>query len=161
MPSLSQHTRYLIRLLAVVLIVYGGVNLLIGMKPLWWTISSLFYPSQNTLLERLYYDALTFFYCLTLPVAEILGGTGLFKEKKWGWIVSVAVCLIIFTLSFAGTINFAIASYVLRNVPMPPIPEGAEVVGYYSMIPTYITTLVSIVFVSLLNRKSVKQILKH
>ena len=159
---MSQHTRYLIRLLAIVLIVYGGVELLLGIKSLWWTIRDFFYSSHITsLLTRLYYGGFIFFFNLVRPVAAILGGIGLFQQKKWGWIVSVAVCLVIFTLGFAGTINYAIASYLLRYVPLPPIPEGAQVVRYYSMIPNYITTLVSIVFVLLLNRKSVKQLFRH
>jgi hypothetical protein len=158
---MSQHTRYLIRLLAIVLIVYGGVELVLGMKPVWWTLRGFFYPSQNTLLEILYFSGMIFFFNLMLPVAAIFGGTGLLQQKKWGWILSLTVSLVIFAFGFATTINYAIASYVLRNVPMPPIPEGAVVGEYCSMVPTYITTLVSIVFVFLLNRKSVKQTLKH
>ena len=158
---MSQHTRYLVRFLAVVLIVYGGVELLQGMKPVWWALRAFFYSSQKTLSVFLYFCGITFFFRLMLPVAEIFGGIGLFQQKKWGWILSLTVSLVNFAFAFAGTINFAVASYLLRNVPMPPIPEGVVVGEPISMIPTWVTAFVSIIFVFLLNRKSVKQMFER
>lgn len=157
---MSEHIRYLIRILAVVFIVYGAIELLQGLKPVWWTLQCLFYSSQNTRLEHLYFDTLTFFFQLMLPVAAIFAGIGLFKVRKWGRILSLTVSLIIFAFSFASTIEFAIAIYVLRNVPVPPIPEGV-VVHRVSMIPTWITAFVSLTFCWLLSRDSVKRNLRY
>lgn len=158
---MSQRFRYLIRILAAAFIVYGGVEFIQGLKPVWWTLSSLFYPSQSTVLERLYFGSLIFFFELTLPVAAVLAGVGLFRERKWGWILSLTVSLIIFAFSFAATMNFAIATYVLRHVPVPPVPEGAVVMESVSMIPTWVTTFVSLTFCWLLNRNSVRQTFEH
>ena len=155
-----QRTRQRIKLLAIIPIIYGGVELLLGMKSLWLTLQFMFYPSSDSLSKSLYYSSMIFFFKLMIPVGAILGGIGLFQQKRWGWALSVIVSLVVFTMNCAGAINFAIASYHFRNIDMPPIPEGAET-GYYSMIPTYITTVVSLVFVLLLNRKSVKQFFKQ
>ncbi len=155
--KMSDKTRYLIKVLAIVSIVYGGIKLLFGMKSVWLTIQYIFYSTSEPFWELLYWSSLTFIISLVVPIAAICGGLGLLQQKRWGWILSIIVSLIIFTINCAGTINFAIVSYYFRNIPMPPIPEGAHV-EYYSMIPTYITTFISLAFIIVLRHKSVKNI---
>ena len=95
------------------------------------------------------------FFKSLIPACAIVSGTGLFKQKKWGWYFAIITTLIVFALNLTGTIKFIIASYQYRNVPMPPIREGA-VVQYVSMIPTYIYTIVTLLLIILLSRKSIR-----
>ena len=152
---MPEQTRNIIKLLATVLVIYGGFEFLSGIKGVWWSIRSFFYPTSNTIWEIIYFSSLTFFFSLILPIGAICGGIGLLRRKKWGWILSIIVSLTIFTISFAGTINFAIASYYYRNIPIPPFPEGS-IVEHVSMIPTWIITVLSLVYILILKRKSVK-----
>lgn len=154
---MPEKTKNIIKLVAIFLVLYGGFELLSSIKGVWWSIQSFFYLTSNTFWEIIYFSSLIFFFSLMLPIGAICGGIGLLRQRKWGWILSKIVSLVIFTMSFAATINFAIASYYYRNIPIPPIPEGA-VVGYVSMIPTYITTFISLAFITVLNRKSVKNL---
>lgn len=152
---MHQKTKYIIKIISIILVLYGGYLLISGINGVWWTVKFLFYPTSNTFLEIVYYSSLTFLFSLILPFGAICGGIGLFKKKKWGWVLSIIISLIIFTMSFVGTINFAMASYYNRTIPIPPIPEGV-IVEEVSMIPTYITAIISLAFIIVLNRKSVK-----
>ena len=155
--KMFEKTRYLVKVLAIISIIYGGIKLPSGIKSVWLIIQHFFYSTTNSLWVILYLSSLTFFFSLVFPIGAICAGLGLLQQKKWGWILSIILSLVIFTINCAGTINFAIASYYFRNIPIPPIPEGAHV-GYYSMIPTYITTFISLAFIIVLRHKSVKNI---
>ena len=95
------------------------------------------------------------FFSIFIPTIACISGIGLLKLKKWGWYFAIITTLIVFALNLTGTIKFIIASYQYRNVPMPPIPEGA-VVQYVIMIPTYIYTIVTLLLIILLSRKSIR-----
>lgn len=152
---MSDRTKNIIKLIAIVLIVYGGYELLSDIKAIWWTIQRFFYPSQDSFWEIAYYSGMVFGFSLLLPIATVCGGIGLLNQKRWGWTLSIIVSLIVFTLNFAGTINFIITSHRFRDVPMPAIPESTQVV-YVSMIPTYVITTISLVWILLLLRKPVR-----
>ncbi len=154
-----KNTKHIIKAISIILVVYGAVELLLGAQSIWWGITSLFYSSNVTFLSMLYIIGIPVFFNFMIPVSIILGSIGLLKQKKWGWIVSIIVSLLVFIMNFAGTINFAIASYFYfyKNIPLPTIPEGAHV-EYYSMIPTYITTCISLAYIFFLNQKHVKSI---
>ncbi len=154
---MSEKTRYLVKVLAIISIIYGAIKLPSGMKSVWWISQHFYYSTSNSFWGILYLSSLTFIFSVVFPIGAICAGLGLFKEKKWGWILSIIVSLIIFTINCAGTINFIIASYFFRNIPIPPIPEGAHV-GYYSMIPTYSATLISLAFIMVLRHKLVKNV---
>ena len=145
----------LIKIFAIFFLAYGSFQLITGLKPLWFSIRFLFYPSQNTLSESLYYFVMILFFKLLIPACAIASGTGLFKQKKWGWYLGFITTLILFSLYLTGTINSIILVYRYRNTPIPPIPEGA-VVQYVSMIPTYIYTIVSFLFLIILTRRSIR-----
>jgi hypothetical protein len=146
---------HIIKYLAVLLVVYGVAKISLGAKGIWFAITYTYYSSSITFVSILYAVGIPLFFNFLIPVATIAGGVGLYQKKKWGWILSIIVSLTIFTIHCAGTVNFIIVSYFYRNIPMPPIPEGAHV-EYVSMIPTYIITVISLTYILVLNRKSVK-----
>lgn len=147
----------LIKILGSLLIFFGLFKLIYGINGVWWPIRVLLTPSTyNTLSELFFFGGTTLLLSLILPILALVSGFGLIKVKKWGWIWSIIVSLIIFVINFSGTINFAVASYLLRDVPFPEISEDA-VVASVSMWPTYIYALISILFVLILTRESVKK----
>ena len=150
----------LIKFLAFIFLVYGSIQLIIGMKPLWLSLRFLFYPSYNTISESMYYFSMTFFFEILIPAFALLSGTGLLKHKKWGWYFAFTTTLIVFALSLSSTINFIIASYHYRNNPMPQIPEGS-VVRYISMLPTYIYTIVGLLLLIVLTHRSIRMHFKQ
>ncbi len=123
----------IIKILAVLLIVYGIIEILLGAKSIWFGITYIFYSPSINFVSILYVVGIPLFFILLIPAAAIAGGIGLYQKKKWGWILSIIISLTIFTIYCAGSINFLIASYCYRNIPMPSIPGGAHV-EYSSMI---------------------------
>ena len=120
-------------------------------------IGSVLYSNFS---ESLYFFSMTFFFKILIPTFALISGTGLLKQKKWGWYFAFITTLMVFALNLTGTINFMIASYHYRNIPMPSIPEGS-VVGYISMIPTYIYTIVGLLLFILLIHRSIKMHFKQ
>ena len=149
----------LIRFLSIIFLAYGSVKLIIGMKHLWMSLQFIFYPSSNTLRESIYYFAMSLFFNTLIPAIALISGIGLLKQRKWGWYFAVCTTFIVFVLGLTSTINFIVASYHYRNIPMPIIPEGA-IVGRISMIPTYISTVVSFLLFIILPRKSIRGYIK-
>jgi hypothetical protein len=145
----------LIKIFAIFFLAYGSFQLITGLRPLWFSIRFLFYPSQSTLSEGLHYFVMILFFKVLIPAFAIASGSGLFKQKKWGWYFAFLTTLIFFELYLTGTINSIILIYRYRNTPIPPIPEGA-VSQYVSMIPTYIYTIVSFLFLIILTRRSIR-----
>jgi len=145
----------LIRFLSIIFLAYGSIKLIFGMKHLWLSLQFIFYPSNNTLRESIYYFAMSFFFNTLIPTFALISGIGLLKQRKWGWYFAVTTTFIVFVLSLTGTINFIVASYHYRNIPMPPIPEGA-VVHRISMIPTYISAAGSLLLLVILLRRSIR-----
>ena len=154
------NTPLLIKIAAFIFLAYGSIQLIIGLKHLWWSLRFFFYPSNNTLSESLYFFSMTFFFKILIPAFALISGIGLLKQKKWGWYFALITTLIVFTLNLTGTINFIIASYHYRNIPMPPIPEGS-VVQYISMIPTYMYTIVGLLLLLVLTHKSIRLHFKY
>ena len=154
---MQKNKNHIIKLLALLLISYGAGKILFGLKGIWFSITYIFYSSSITFLSILYAVGMPFLYLIVIPVVAIIGGMGLYKKKKWGWNLSISISLIIFILNCAGTVNFLIASYFYRNIPLPPIPEGS-VVHTISMIPAYITTIISLLCVLSLRHKAVKDV---
>ena len=150
-----KNVNHITKSLSILLVLYGAAKIFLGVKSLWLAITYIFYSSSITFLSVLYTLGLPLIYIVLIPVGAISGGVGLYQKKKWGWILSISISLIIFALHFAGTVNFIIASYFYENIPLPPIPEGSHV-QYSSMIPTYITTVVSLICILILRQKAVK-----
>ena len=153
--NMLKNINHLIKLLALLLVVYGTAKIFLGVKGIWFAIIYIFYSSSITFLSILYAVGVPFLFIVLIPVAAIVGGVGLNQRKKWGWILSITVTLVIFSLHCSGTVNFLIASYFYRDIPLPAIPEDSHV-EYVSMIPTYLTTIFSLIYVLILNHKSVK-----
>lgn len=152
-----KNINHIIKFLALLSVVYGVVKILLGLRGIWFAITYIFYSSSITFISILYAVGMPFLYIVFIPAAAIVGGVGLYKKKKWGWILSITISLIIFTLHCAGSINFLIASYFYRNIPLPPIPEGSDV-HYISMIPTYIITVMSLIYTLILRNKAIKNV---
>ena len=146
----------LVKILAFIFLAYGSIQLIIGMKHIWWSLRFLFYPSGNALTESLYYFFRTIFFKMVIPCLAFISGIGLLKQKKWGWYCAFSAALIVFALNLVGTINFLVASYRYRNIPMPSVPEGSTV-EYISMIPVYLYTIGGLIVIIILTRKACKQ----
>ena len=149
----------LVKILAFIFLAYGSIQLILGLKPIWWSLGFLFYPSSTPLIGSLYYLFLVLFFKMVIPGLALISGIGLFKQKKWGWYCALSTTLIVFAIYLVGSINFLVISYQYRNIPMPPVPEGPTG-EYISMIPTYIHTIIGLFFVFVLTRKSIRQNLR-
>ena len=154
----NDHSSLIIRIFALIFLAYGSFQFITGVKPLWMTLRFLFYPSNNTLSEGLYYFSMTFLFSVLIPTIACVSGIGLLKQKNWAWYFAIITTLIVFAVNLTGTLTFIIASYHYRNIAMPPIKEGI-VVRYISMIPTYIYTVVSFLLIIILSRRSIRDIL--
>jgi hypothetical protein len=150
-----KNKNHITKFLALLLIAYGVVKILLGLKGIYFAIAYIFYSSSITLMSILYAVGLPFLYIILIPVAAIVGGVGFYKKKKWGWILSITISLIIFTFHLTGTANFLIASYFYRNMPLPTFPEGSDI-HYISMIPTYVITVISFIYILILRHKAIK-----
>lgn len=146
---MQKHTKYLLKLLAFVLVIYGVVEFLLGIKNAWLSIQHFFYPMKDTVWKILFSSGLTLLFSFIIPVGAMCGGIGLLRQKKWGWTLSLIVCLIIFTRNCSETINFALVSYFFRTAPN------------LNMLPIYITTFISLAFIAILNRESMKNIFRR
>ena len=152
-----QDNKVILKIIGSVFVAFGGIKIILGLESTWWALRYLFnFPNSNTFSEIFYYGGLALLLTFIIPAFSIIGGIGLLKYKRWGWIISVIVSSVLFIISSFGTINFIIASYRFRNTPVPPISEGS-VVRYYSMIPTYIQGAASLIIILLLLRNSIKK----
>ena len=148
--------RAIIKIIATVFIAYGGIKIAFGLNSAWWALSYLINPTVNgiTVENISFVVIMTLFLTIILPTTAIVGGFGLLKKKKWGWVCSVILSITIFVLRSVGTINFMIASYSFRNTPIPPVSDETVII---SMIPIYIECAVSLFFVILLFQRFVRQ----
>lgn len=130
----------------------------LGVKSIGTATQLFFHPAKQPLWEFLYHSGLTLLFGLIIPIASIVSGIGLFRQKKWGWILALAVSLIVFTQACSRTINFAIVSYFFSAISIsdPSQDTPFKILG---MIPTYITTFTSLAFIAILNRESVKNLI--
>ena len=145
----------IIKIIAVLLIVYGVTKILFALKSIWFAVRHILYSSSINFVSIIYVSGIPFLLIFLISAAAITGGVGLYQKKRWGWILSITVSLATFTIYCGGTINFLIASYLHKNIPMPSFSEG-EHVEHFSMIPTYVITVVSLIYVFVLSRKSIK-----
>jgi len=154
---MTKHNKKIVKSLGIVFIAYGGFKILLGLKSVWLVLGWCFYPSSyNSISEQIFYSTMTILLTIILPSAAIIGGIGLLKQKKWGWIVAVVIAISTFIMGALGTINFIIESDRYRNMPISFI-SGGEVVDTISMIPTYIQCIVALIILILLSRKFIKQ----
>ena len=69
-----------------------------------------------------------------------MAGWGLLKFRRWAHLLALSPSVLMFVVIFLGGINFAVQSYNAMNAPAAEIPEGS-VAFYYSVWPTYITSI--------------------
>ena len=151
----------IIDFLGAFFIIVGGLQLFYYANDIWLSLFILFHPSpQMSLQENLLWSSTSLLLLVVLPFATSIAGFGILKIKKWGWWLAMASCILTFIVNFYGTINFAIASYKFRNLPMPTIPEGSYFI-FISMWPTYIRAIISALLIILLTRKSIKDAVNH
>lgn len=150
----------IIKLFGTFFIIVGGLQLLLNANAIWVSFFFLFNPSPSrSLQDNLLWNTASLFFSFALPLATFMAGFGIIKIMKWGWWVAMACCIFTFIVNFYGTINFAIQSYRLQNMPMPKIPVDAHVM-YISMWPTYMYAVISALLILLLTRKLVKDAIK-
>lgn len=151
----------IIKLLGILFVALGSIQLILNARDIWWSLSNLFHPDHfMTIQDYILGGPTSLFFHLVLPVATPISGYGLLKIRRWGWWLAIINCVVTFISSFIGIVYFAIASYKARNLPMPKFPEGAHIV-VVSMWPTYIYAVVSALLILLLTRKSVKDAFNH
>lgn len=125
---------YVIRIVFLVRAVLGG------MKP----------PVNMTLLLVLVASS------LVLPVAKIVGGCGILKLRLWARKITIAVFGVEYLIGVMGAIFFSLQSCRLRALPSV-LYDDAMAIGALRMVPTYVFALISLLFIALLTRKSVKR----
>ncbi len=147
----------IIKLVGVLFIIVGSLQIILKVKGIWWSLTFLFRPNAYpTAYDYLLYSTASLFFLIILPLAILVSGIGLIRIKRWGWMLAITVCTITFFIKSVGTINFVFAVYKLKDNPIPPFPNGA-VVGYVSMWPTYIYGIASGLLILVLTRNSIKQ----
>ncbi len=153
--------RSAIKLLGVLFISVGSIQLILNAKRIWWSLFDLFHPGHFMTIQNYILTGPTFLLVLlVLPVSILISGYGLLRIRRWGWFLATINCVVTFIRNFPGIVYFAVASYKARNLPMPKIPEGSHVF-VISMWPTYIYAVASALLILLLTRKSVKDAFNH
>ncbi|MHC4874176.1 MAG: hypothetical protein ACYTFY_20185 [Planctomycetota bacterium] len=160
----SEINNSIIRITAVLAIIYG-VGLYISDLRLGLLFIELYCRQDSFLLEEaVFHVFLNVVFCIILPGMLICAGIGLLKRKKWGWILSVASALIIFTARSIGIINKLARDYYYRDVNVELMMEakktviGHYVIGYYSMMPVYISFVISLAVILFMRSKTVKNL---
>jgi hypothetical protein len=146
---------YVVKFVAVVLSAYGLWMVLAGSRGIWLALRCLV-NCPNVDLDYIWFIILSFGWSVFLPAAAFVSAYGSFKLRPWGRRLALVVCSILFLLELYGTVKFAILSYQFRDVPIPPIPDGAVEV-YVSMRPAYIIGVVSGLLLLLLLQPFVKK----
>ena len=146
----------IIRYLGVLFIVVGLLHLSLRLKGIWLLLTSVFHPSSfRSMQEFVFYGTTFLLFMLVLPIGVVVAGYGLIRLRKWSWMLSLVICVIRFLLGCYGTITLLIASYKLRGLPQPKIPEGTHVV-VVSVWPTYMHMAVCALLIVLLTRKPIR-----
>lgn len=125
---------YLIRTAFLVRAIMGG------MKP----------PADMSLLVVLIASA------LVLPVAKIVGGCGMLRLRLWARKIAIIVFSVEYLIGIMGAIFFYLQSRRLQALPSV-LYDDAMAMGALRMVPTYVFALISLLFISLLTRGSVKK----
>ncbi len=155
--NMSGNNMKTIKILGVLLIIVGSSHLIFKAKVIWWTSQSFFHPgSFMSTQEYIFHVLASILVLILLPLATLISGYGLFRIKKWGWILAMISCGTTFILSCIGTISFAIVSNKYRTIPMPNIPVDMHV-ETFSIWPTYIKVVISALFMFTLKRPSLRQ----
>ena len=89
-------------------------------------------------------------FSLVLPVAKIVGGCGMLKLRLWARKITIAVFSVEYLIGVMGAIFFYVQS---RRLPS----DDVMAIGTLRMIPTYVFALISLLFIALLTRDSVKR----
>jgi hypothetical protein len=139
----------MIKILGSFFIAVGSLQLISGAKDIWGSLEMWLRPgSFMTIQEYFYFTAISLLILIVLPLAVLMAGYGMVRIRRWGWFLAMIACVARFLLSLYGTINFAIANHKSLNIPIPKIPEGAQV-ELVSMWPTYIYALSSALLIVL------------
>ncbi len=94
---------------------------------------------------------------MILPLAKVIAGYGLLRIIQWARKAAIAIFTIEFLLVFTGAANFCVQCYRFRNIPAV-IYDRAMFIETVNMWPTYIFALVSLLFIAILSRPSIKEI---
>lgn len=90
---------------------------------------------------------------LVLPVAKIVGGFGMLKLRLWARKATIAVFSVEYLIGIMGAILFYLQSCRLPSV----LYDDAMAIGTLRMVPSYVFALISLLFIALLTRDSVKR----
>jgi hypothetical protein len=93
---------------------------------------------------------------LVLPVAKIVGGCGMLKLRLWARKIAIMVFCVEYLIGIMGAVLFYFQSYRLQSLPST-LYDDAMAIGTLRMVPTYVFALVSLLFIALLTRDSVKR----
>jgi len=146
----------IIKNLGIFFILIGTIKLFSNINGVWMLLTVLSHPNSLSFEDYLLYGFIPLLFLFFLPLLIIIAGIEVFKKRKLGWQLAMAVCIITLIINVVGIINFAYAVYITSNIPMPSISNGSSV-GIVSMWPTYVSALVNILLIFLLTRKSIKR----
>ncbi|MCX6353344.1 MAG: hypothetical protein NTZ78_00395 [Candidatus Aureabacteria bacterium] len=141
----------------------GVCAIILGAFPIVYYLGIVVYLVQSGEVKKLPTERVVFFFILlalslVLPVARALAGYGLIRMKQWGRRLGMAVFTIDFLLGLASGAYFSIHCYRIRYLSEQIYNEIVSR-GTENMISSYILALVSLLFIALLSRDSVKECL--
>ncbi|MEJ2744829.1 MAG: hypothetical protein P8123_03955 [bacterium] len=93
---------------------------------------------------------------LVLPVAKIVGGCGMLGLRLWARKMTIMVFGVEYLIGITGAILFYLQSYRLQSLSSMSY-DDAMAIGTLRMVPTYVFALISLLFIALLTRDSVKR----
>ena len=141
----------------------GICAMILGAFPIVYYLGIVVYLVQSGEVKKLPTERVVFFLILlalslVLPVARALAGYGLLRMKQWGRRLGMAVFTIDFLLGLTSGAYFSIHCYRIRYLSERIYNEIVSL-GTENMCSSYILALVSLLFIALLNRESVKECL--
>ena len=92
-------------------------------------------------------------------IGEIVGGGGLVMRRDWARSVAAAAFALNFALNFITVVTMMVQYYLYHDTFAMLRLSEAEADVRAGMWPTYVTALVSLLFLALLSRESVKRAL--
>jgi hypothetical protein len=92
---------------------------------------------------------------MSIPVAKIAAGVGLFSRKRWAWITAVLALTAEALLGIQCAVRMWFFSPTLAEIPIPA-PDPRTVVHVVSMGPTFVVSIIAAISVLVLIQKPIR-----
>lgn len=159
---MRKKTTSLIRATGIAAIALGAWGLFPPLVSAWTTTLAI--HARQCAWNSLFFEYYSLFIALLfslLPLVKIFAGYWLIRMKTWARPFTILVFTLDFCVSFSSTIAFCIQCRLYRNSLALPELQEAAVQSRQDMWPVYISALVSLLFIAMLNRNSVKEALSQ